>query len=603
MGRLVIELSFSGKIVISPDNCREDSWYQAVLFWTKGRVRAPLPTKVEIDIADFANRMAWLRYGWKDTAPENTFSINEEVKAGIKQLRADAEEFDRISSLTSVPEVEINLENIARPLTRMQIENVARLLRMKNGANFSVPGAGKTATQLALWDHLRQNGVVKGLLVVCPKSAFTAWTEEPKEIFEVSPKVEIFNGGYISYTTSVLLVNYEQLENFDKLAALKDWLKAKEALLVVDEAHRVKAGASAVRWRACRELSEVAVRTDLLTGTPMPQSFEDLKNLFSLSWTGVSPNHFSEPRLRGLKRGGVFVRTTKTELGLPAMKTVVVPIQMGELQKQIYDALRFAYSGELQMSAREELQMARRGRAIMTLLGAASNPGLIMGKQSEDAFLDLRWPPRIVQPGSRLLPNLQEYVSHEVPSKYQWILRFVADAQAKNRKVLIWSNFVGNLRSLHRLLKPFNPAMVYGFIPYEQRQSELHRFRTSNTCSVLLTNPQTLGEGISLHHECHDAVYLDRSYNAGLYLQSLDRIHRLGLDPNQETRIYILKSIGSIDDRVDSRLAQKISLLGKAMDDTGLLQASLPNDELSDEEIIGFDSFDFDDLAGHLNGD
>jgi hypothetical protein len=39
------------------------------------------------------------------------------------------------------------------------------------------------------------------------------------------------------------------------------------------------------------------------------------------------------------------------------------------------------------------------------------------------------------------------------------------------------------------------------------------------------------------------------------------------------------------------------------MDDHGLLQASLPNDELTEDEVIGFDSFDFDDLARHLRGD
>ncbi len=603
MGHLNIELGEGSKALISCSNCLDSEWRYVILFWSRGSVRGPLPSDLEVEITDFATRMSWLRHGWREREEGNTFSISEALRRALVNLKLDTQEFDRLANLNEDPTLDVYLDNLLRPLTPMQIENVARLLRMKNGANFSVPGAGKTAMQLVLWENLRRLERVKGLLVVCPKSAFNAWIDEPIALFTTPPKTEIFNGGYIPYATEIVVVNYEQLENYEKVKSLKDWVRLKKALIVLDEAHRVKAGASAVRWRACRELSEVSMRTDLLTGTPMPQSFNDLKNLFSLSWPSISPNHFSEARLRNLKRGGVFVRTTKNELQLPPMRTVTVDLPMGDLQRQVYDALRFSYAGDLLMSAGEELQMARRGRAIMTLLAAASNPGLIVGRNSEDAFLDLRWPPKRIQPGARLLPTLEEFVGHEMPTKYDWILRFVAEAANNNRKVLIWSTFIGNLRALERLLTQFRPAVVYGATSNERRQEEISRFRNSPECSVLLTNPQTLGEGISLHHECHDAIYIDRSYNAGLYLQSLDRIHRLGLEKDQETRIFILRSVDSIDQRVHTRLSQKISILGKLMDDHGLLQASLPNDELTEDEVIGFDSFDFDDLARHLRGD
>ena len=46
---------------------------------------------------------------------------------------------------------------------------------------------------------------------------------------------------------------------------------------------------------------------------------------------------------------------------------------------------------------------------------------------------------------------------------------------------------------------------------------------------MLLTNPHTLAESVSLHSVCHDAVYFEYSYNLVHPLQSKDRIHRLGL--------------------------------------------------------------------------
>ena len=57
------------------------------------------------------------------------------------------------------------------------------MLSKENGANFSVPGSGKTAVALAT--HLLSKGV-NGLLVVAPKNAFMAWDEQVEEIIDKS---------------------------------------------------------------------------------------------------------------------------------------------------------------------------------------------------------------------------------------------------------------------------------------------------------------------------------------------------------------------------------------------------------------------------------
>ena len=72
-------------------------------------------------------------------------------------------------------------------------------------------------------------------------------------------------------------------------------------------------------------------------------------------------------------------------------------------------------------------------------------------------------------------------------------------------------------------------------------------------------------EGISLHTVCHHALYLDRNYNAAQFLQSADRIHRLGLDPNQTTFIEFVFSPGTIDESVNRRLAFKIDQMEQAL--------------------------------------
>lgn len=106
-----------------------------------------------------------------------------------------------------------------------------------------------------------------------------------------------------------------------------------------------------------------------------------------------------------------------------------------------------------------------------------------------------------------------------------------------------------------------------------------------------------MSEGVSLHHECHDAVYVDRTFNAGQYLQSIDRIHRLGLLPGTDTRITFLVSAGTIDETVDDRVRVKAERLSEMLSDPNLVTMALP-----DEEAYGnwIDADDLDALFAHL---
>ena len=62
-----------------------------------------------------------------------------------------------------------------------------------------------------------------------------------------------------------------------------------------------------------------------------------------------------------------------------------------------------------------------------------------------------------------------------------------------------------------------------------RERSIIHRFLSSEGPALLITNPASCSESISLHSACRSAIYLDRTYDCALYLQSIDRIHRLGL--------------------------------------------------------------------------
>jgi SNF2 family DNA or RNA helicase len=598
-----VSLSEGGEVLFQkPEQLADSEWERFKSHWDQTASRLG-DEGFSISTQAFLHGKDYLRHGWTAFGSEYRVELSSEARALLLHAKSSADEW-RSACVGANESDDLNLSGLGlkRTLTTFQARDLSLLASMNSGANFSVPGAGKTSVTLSLWALLKSRADVNKLLVVAPKSAFEAWIEvEPAEVFESVPVAAVFSGGLISASVEILVCNYEQLESDTRIDRLKDWIIRNSAMLVLDEAHRVKGGAASVRWRGCAQLAAVARRVDLLTGTPMPQSFKDLTNLFSLSWPCVPKSLMTERHLSSLGTGSVFVRTTKTELNLPPVELRFELVEMGDIQSQVYSALRKSYAGTFDLPSSQEAFFSSKGKAVMTLIAAATNPALLMGLREEEDFVGLSWPPEGAAIESSLLDVVGKYLKSEIPPKYEWVRRYCEKASLEGRKVLVWSNFVGNLRALERILKPLNPAVIYGGTPNDDRRTELRRFRSSEACSVLLTNPQTLGEGVSLHKECHECIFVDRLYNAGLYLQALDRIHRLGLAADQLTRVHVLQSRNSIDVRVGYRLEAKIVAMSDALNDSGLVKSSVPEySEIVPEDLVGLDHFDAEDLFGHL---
>lgn len=494
-------------------------------------------------------------------------------------------------------EAELRASGFVRRLKPFQLKNLAAILRLPHGADFSVPGAGKTSVALANFAIGRARGVFTRSLVLAPIAAFSAWKDDAIECFIVPLNVAVHTGpdSLIPQTADILLTNYNRVAaDYDRLRA---FVAEQPTQVVLDEAHRVKRGALGVHGRAVLDLAYAARRRDILTGTPAPQGAYDLIALVRFLYPGQDNQIL--PRSAYIERDGrdeqvlrdtsaaierYFVRTPKLELALPPTKFDVIRRQMGPIQRAIYDALVGRYRSSFQLEKTGRREFDRLGRVVMYLLEAATNPILLVAGSDEADELGFRHPPIELAGDEPLTDLLSSYNLYETPWKYAEVAQIVANAKARGEKVLIWSNFVRNLKALGRHLGEFKPAIIHGGIPPEDgappnvttREQELRRFRQDSNCSVLLANPAACGEGVSLHHWCHHAVYLDRSFNAGHFLQSQDRIHRLGLMDGMLTRFTILASADSIDDAVDGRLRHKVTALSQLMNDPGLVQVALP---------------------------
>ncbi len=483
------------------------------------------------------------------------------------------------------------------PLTGPQRRDLAKLLELSHGADFSVPGAGKTRVALAIFQSRREAGRVVRMMVIAPKSAFESWVDEVALCFPTNPPRISLLDGSIPHGCDILLLNYEKLP--DAWPGLLQWLRARPALLVLDEAHRMKLGPLGAYGSACLTLAPYATSRVILTGTPAPNGSRDLENLLAFVWPGQGRAAVARALMGSDLRGAsrllkpLFVRTTKRELDLPPVEMVVRRLDLPPIHRELYNAL-LGQAGALWRGQADEI--AALGRVLLYLIMGATTPALLATGASRYEPLPYRIPPLEAPPGATLDTLLRDLPNFELSPKYQEVVKIVSDNAAGNRKTLVWSTFVRNLTSLETLLSRYSPVVVHGGT--ENRAEQLNRFRTDPACMVLLSNPATLGEGVSLHQACHDAVYLDRDFAAGRFLQSLDRIHRLGLAPDTHTKVTVLIAANTIDELIEQRLAMKLQFIGGVLDDPEVLALGDLDEEPS--ASVGMDDTDLRALIGYL---
>lgn len=557
---------------------------------------------VEIEIDDLLTNLASLS-AWPHQA-EGDVIWDVHLQALVVDSLQDAQAVSaRLRSPDAPPAVgegsvtSLLGEDWTGDLTAFQRRDIAKLLSLRHGANFSVPGAGKTRVGLAVFQALREQEGIERLLIVGPKSCYDAWQYENAACLEPSLSMEVVNGTPAA-TADAIIVNYERLAGM--MPALGRWLTERPSMIILDEAHRMKLGADGTYGAACLALGPRARRRLILTGTPAPNGVRDLENLFGFVWPGTG----RQSVLRAVAGGDLaaasralqplFTRTTKGELGLPPVDVSLRLLGMPPLHAEIYDALVGQFSARA-VGAEGDFQAL--GRIIVYMLMAATSPALLTVGTTRYEPLAYQVPPLQVPQGSSLYELMQDLPAYEMSPKYQEVLAIVRENAAQGRKTLVWSTFIRSLKTLERILAQFGPAMVHG--GSFDRDEKIQRFRTDPGCMVLLSNPATLGEGISLHLECHDAVYVDRDFAAGRFLQSLDRIHRLGLGQDVRTRITVLASEGTIDEVVAARLAVKLDFMGTILDDPAVQQLA----DLDEEPAVGggLDRGDLQALMGHLH--
>lgn len=513
------------------------------------------------------------------------------------------------------------------PLRDQQMKNAFFHYAMRSSANYSVPGTGKTFISYGLYAYLMSKEAeipCNKLLVLGPLNCFKAWKDEGRKIFGSKRELSFFDitehgsdwrRHLQAYSYDVYLFNYDFfVSNIDaKAKVIQERILGLNTFVVLDEIHKLKS-LDGVKANNIKRIFKYANHKPIyklaLTGTPLPNSFRDLWNYLEIlypddlytTFSSITPNTLSQADDNPHKANSItralsptFMRTTKKDLGVPAPE----PDDLQSLSTQPTPEEQELYETIWKYIDNPLLKFIR-------LIQATSNPKLLKKRiafdeikniysdsfgesQDDEMFEDFK---KEADSDSSFNATQRQFDLIDaigVSSKTKLALSQIYSLVKQGKKVLVWCLFIDTIHLVERYLNAngIMTVTIYGADDIRTRGDKIEEFKNGLT-SVLITNPNTLAESVSLHEVCHDAVYLEYGFNLTYMLQSKDRINRVGLPEGTKTHYYYAiaeqppETLGSIDRRIIDRLEVKAQRMINAIESNELVVSSDRSKEYDD---------------------
>lgn len=388
-------------------------------------------------------------------------------------------------------------------------------------------------------------------LILCPKSVMPGWLDQLYR-----------HAGIVGYldkdvklheTYSPLIVNYEKIRDCTDLNSLHF------RTVVFDEIHRLKSFTSKTA-KVCRFLSERAEWVYGLSGTPAPNGLED--------WFGVLSA--LDPHLLPVKTKGDFesryclmgtlpdsnIRVVRgyrnvEELHgyINAVTSRVTKAECLDLPDKVISPRYVSLHGE-----QARVYYGIRKEAVATIRSLRAEGKLTVKNALTEGL-------RLAQITGGFVPD-DTGAMHALPEKAKAEALWEILEDLEGKQVVIWCAFVAEVHwiaeQLRTMLPPRTVSVLTGSVlSAQERQEQIERF-TTGQAQYFIGTAATGGVGINGLEVCDTEVYYSRTWSLTDWLQSQDRLHRIG-QKNKVTIIPIIAT-NTIDERIDLALERKQDL-------------------------------------------
>ena len=467
----------------------------------------------------------------------------------------------------SIPLPKLDQRGKIKPLTDFYIPNlyahqketISKGKSIHSIADLSEPGTGKTLSAIELF--LQHNKFP--VLVVCPKSIMhEVWEKEINKVnLGLSDQVipacmptgtqkikELLKSIYsANHNRFIIIINYDSV-----VACIRELMLFEWGVVILDESTRIK-NPKAQRSKAILQLRERATHTHIMTGTLAPNGLIDAYNqirfvapevvgssFYAFRYHYYTQNPFNEYQW-DLKPGSaerfnrliapISIQHKKRDcVDLPPLVEEVRVFDLSPPVKKAYKSMReeaLAVIRDMEENQEKVLVAPFKITEIMKCRQICS--GFAIFTQEETI--------------TQIHPN----------SKMYELIELIEDI---GQKTIVFCHFRESMRQVYASLKESNiNALVYD--DEKKRKEVLNLFEKEDKWKVLIANPASAGHGLNLQF-CSNIIYYELDFNLENYLQSMDRINRIG-QKNKMTIYYLLAS-GTIERQIYNKLKNKENL-------------------------------------------
>ncbi|XVE81561.1 hypothetical protein DITRI_Ditri15bG0074700 [Diplodiscus trichospermus] len=445
-----------------------------------------------------------------------------------------------------------------------------------NGILADEMGLGKTIQTISLIAYLMENkGVTGPHLIVAPKAVLPNWIHEfstwAPSIYAVlydgrlderkAMREEISRDGKFS----VLITHYDLIMR-DK-AFLK---KIHWYYMIVDEGHRLKNHECALA-RTLVSGYQIQRRL-LLTGTPIQNSLQELWSLLNFLLPNIfnSVQNFEEWfNAPFADRGDVSLTDEEQLLIIRRLHHVIRPFILRRKKDEVEKYL----PGKSQVILKCDLsawqkayyqQVTEKGR-----VGLDNGSG--KSKSLQNLTMQLR---KCCNHPYLFVPTYNMWQREEIvraSGKFELLDRLLPKLQRTGHRVLLFSQMTHlmDILEIYLRLNNFMYLRLDGSTKTEERGALLKKFNAPDSPYFMFLLSTRAG-GLGLNLQTADTVIIfDSDWNPQMDQQAEDRAHRIG--QKKEVRVFVLVSVGSIEEVILERAKQKRGI------DAKVIQAGLFN--------------------------
>ncbi|SDK27305.1 Helicase conserved C-terminal domain-containing protein [Jeotgalicoccus aerolatus] len=462
----------------------------------------------------------------------NNIKYYSEIESLTGQTnKKDAEDIPS-ELVEAVNAVELNTEGLDLTLRHYQAFGAKYMLYSKRVLLGDEMGLGKTVQALAVLNHLNHDGK-QAFIVVCPLSVVANWKRETEKFTKLNAL--IYHGKDRDHVfkqwqeeKGILITTFSHTRNIDKNAV--DHLDA----LIVDEAHYIK-NPEAKRSISVYELAEKAEYVSFMSGTPMENRLEEMKQLISVLQENIADKisnelHLLEPKKFKREVAAVYLRRNRADvLGeLPELEIIEQWSDFGQEEQVLYN------------------QAVENGQVMMMRRAAWQG-----GSPDKSPKLDA--------------------------------LREICEAARENgHKVLVFSFFRDVIETIQEHLTGQTFPAITGDVPNSDRQKIVDDFTSAEPGAVMVS--QITAGGVGLNIQAANIIVLcEPQWKPSTEEQAISRAYRMGQSRN--VMVYRLLTEDSIDGSMLEVLAEKSQLFNDYARESEVANIAQETEEISEASL------------------